>query len=311
MRIDAMKKMGAANSTTDSATTRSEEAIGTETNTDGDRRTTPDAHPYTETEAAAFWPLYAKVSMPAIERACRGAARSLTDNAMSAEDMQAWVDDRMMRMMREGKWPVFHDHPSPADAAQRTAEKAKLLARWAYIALSRKTFREKARQTAHLKDMSRTERLASVSRTDASIEQMEEVNDSLDRLRKSISVKTRLAVAASWPEADERRRVMMELGVSGEDAEAMMQRVEDGEVKANTLDQMRSRSRREIRGILGNGLGMVVLIVGVLVALMSSASPVMAGEQTGGRPGKKPSLDAGAAMVDQAMRGEQTGGRPG
>lgn len=285
--------------------------------TDGDEQAQDvptAATPYNEAEAAAFWPLYAQVAMPAIERACRGAARSLTDNAMSAEDMQAWVDDRMMRMLREGKWPVFHDHPTPADAAQRVADKARLLARWAYIALSRKTFRTKARQAAHLRDMSRTERLASVSRTDAPMEQLEEVNSSLDRLRKSISAKTRLQVAASWPEADERRRVMMELGVSGEDAEAMMQRVEDGEVKANTLDQMRSRSRREIRGIMGNlsgGMGLLMLIVTTMVVLFSSVAPAMAGEQTGGRPGGKPSRDAAMSAADQSSRGEQTGGRPG
>ncbi|MGE3108695.1 MAG: hypothetical protein AB7G11_06080 [Phycisphaerales bacterium] len=271
-----------------------------------------DPNPYNEREASEFWPLYARVAMPAIERACRAAARSLTDHAMSAEDMQAWVDDRMMRMLREGKWPVFHDHPSPADAAHRTAEKAKLLARWAYIALSRKTFREKARQAAHLRDMSRTERLASVSRTDASLEQLEEVNDSLDRLRKSISAKTRLQVAASWPEADERRRIMMELGVSGDDAEAMMQRVEDGQVKANTLDQMRSRSRREIRGILGGSMGLALVVITALMMVLAGSTPAMAGEQTGGRPGGKPQRDSAASCVaDHGFRGEQTGGRPG
>lgn len=274
-----------------------------------------DPTPYNEQEAAAFWPLYAKVSQPVIERACRGFSRALTDNAMSSEDMAAWVDDRVWKMLRQGKWPVFHDHPTPADAAQRVADKARLLARWAYVALSRQTFRRKAREANHLREMGRVERLATVSRTDAAPEQMEEVNNALDMLRKSISDKTRLQVAASWHDAEERRHVAMELGVEGDDAEAMLQRVEDGAMKTNTLDQMRSRSRREIRGILGgmgsNGLGMLVLVIGVLAVIFGSAAPAVAGEQTGGRPGGKPGRDAGIQQVDTVVRGEQTGGRPG
>ena len=45
-----------------------------------------------------FWNHYAKVAQPAIERACRSFSRSLTDNAMSVEDMVAWVDDRVWKM---------------------------------------------------------------------------------------------------------------------------------------------------------------------------------------------------------------------
>jgi len=275
-----------------------------------------DPNPYNAKELEAFWPLYARRGQPAIERACRGYSRAMTDNAMSVEDMAAWVDDRVMKMVHEGKWPVFHDHPTPEAAAERIVEKARLLARWAYIALSRQTFRRKAREAKHMKEMGRTELLASVSRTDAGMEQLEEVNNSLDRLRASISAKTRLQVAASWTEADERRRVALELGVTDEDADAMLDRVDDGAIKANTLDQMRSRSRREIRGILGasgnRALTIGLLIVGVLMSVFGSVAPAMAGEQTGGRPGGKPSMrsDAIVVHVDSASRGEQTGGRP-
>jgi hypothetical protein len=238
----------------------------------------------------------------------------MTDNAMSVEDMAAWVDDRVMKMVRQGKWPVFHDHPTPAEASQRIVEKARLLARWAYIGLSRQTFRRKAREAKHMKDMSRTELLASVSRTDANLEQLEVVNNSLDKLRASISAKTRLQVAASWPEADERRRVAVELGVTDEDADAMLDRVDAGELKANTLDQMRSRSRREIRGIMGgSALTIGLMIVGVLFTVFGNVAPAMAGEQTGGRPGGKPSMNTAAKVVSMnaTYRGEQTGGRPG
>lgn len=276
-----------------------------------------DPNPYNRVELDAFWPLYARSGQPAIERACRGFSRAMTDNAMSVEDMAAWVDDRVMKMVRQGKWPVFHDHPTPAQAAERIVEKARLLARWAYIALSRQTFRRKAREAKHMKEMGRTELLASVSRTDAGMEQLEEVNNSLDKLRASISAKTRLQVAASWPEADERRRVALELGVTDEDADAMLDRVDDGAMKANTLDQMRSRSRREIRGILGSSGGsaltIVVMLIGVLAVVFGSVAPAVAGEQTGGRPGGKPSMNAAGKIVsvESAFRGEQTGGRPG
>lgn len=273
-----------------------------------------DPNPYNQHELAAFWPLYAKSGQPAIERACRGFSRAMTDNAMSVEDMSAWVDDRVMKMVREGKWPVFHDHPTPAIAAERIVEKSRLLARWAYIALSRQTFRRKAREARHMKEMSRTELLATVSRTDAGLEQLEQVNNSLDKLRASISAKTRLQVAASWPEADERRRVALELGVTDDDAEAMLERVDSGAMKANTLDQMRSRSRREIRGIMGSSpLTIALMVLGVLATVFGSAVPASAGEQTGGRPGGKPSITAPSRLVSpgSAQRGEQTGGRPG
>jgi len=275
-------------------------------------RVPADPTPYNDVEAAAFWPLYARVSQPAIERACRGFSRSLTDNAMSDQDMTAWVDDRVWKMQREGKWPVFHDHPTPETAAARLADKARLLARWAYVALSRKTFRRKAREASHLREMSRAEKLACVSRTDADLERLENVNASLDSLRSAISEKTRMQVAASWQDADERRRVAMELGLDGDAVDEMMDRVESGEIRANTLDQMRSRSRREIRGVLGGGfLAGLLMLLSVMAVTFAAPSVAQAGEQTGGRPGGK-RTDAGLVIgADHALRGEQTGGRPG
>jgi hypothetical protein len=276
----------------------------------------PDGPVMAAAEQEEFWRLYAKVAMPAIERSCRGFSRALTDNAMSAEDMTAWVDERVWKMLRKGAWPVFHDSPSPQEAAERLAQKSKLLARWAYMGLSRSTWRRKAREAKYLSGMSRSERLAAVSSTPADLERMDEVHEDLERIRKAVSAKTRTQAAASWHEPEDRRRIAMVLGVTGPGEEAVIARAETGEIKANTLDQMRSRTRKEIRSILkGPGATVLVLIVSML-ALVLGAAPAQAGEQTGGRPGGRAEVGAvksGAIMSGHALlarEGEQTGGRP-
>lgn len=268
---------------------------------------------YTQAQQNEFWTLYARIAQPAIERACRAGARALTDHAMSAEDMVAWVDDRVWRMLREagvggeGGWPVFHDGPTPADAAQRLAEKSKLLARWAYLALSRKTWRRKAREAKYLKGMSRVERLAAVEPAEVDFEHFEQVQADLERIRDSVSDKARANMAASWQDPEDRRRIAAALGATDAAADALIARAEAGEIKANTLDQMRSRSRREVRSALGRTIGRVLVLAVGIGAMLLATAPTVAGEQTGGRPGVRPeaSRDAGA------YAGEQTGGRPG
>lgn len=265
--------------------------------------------PMTPEQQDEFWRCYAKVAMPAIERACRSFARSLTDNAMSAEDMQAWVDDRVWKMARRASWPVFHDNPTPTAAADRIVEKAKLLARWAYIALSRQTWRRKAREAKLINGMSRSERLASVSSAPVDFEKFEQIAEDLDRVRKSVSSKVRAQVAASWQETEERRRIALALEAIAPADDALLDKAEKGEIKPNTLDQMRCRTRKEIRSILRPGATLLAMIVSATLAVLATPAPVEAGEQTGGRPGR--TVEAGGHTDPSVSRGEQTGGRPG
>jgi hypothetical protein len=270
--------------------------------------------PMNQAQQDEFWQLYAKVAQPAIERSCRSFARALTDNAMCVEDMQAWVDDRVWKMVRRAAWPVFHDNPTPAAAAERVAEKAKLLARWAYVALSRQTWRRKAREAKLINGMSRSERLASVSSAPADFEKFEELGRDLDRVRSAISPRVRAQVAASWQETADRRRVALALDATTPADDALLDKAESGEIKANTLDQMRCRSRRDIRSILKPrsphpGAAVIAMVLSATLALFTSAAPAFAGEQTGGRPGR-PAVTQTAPAHDVA-RGEQTGGRPG
>jgi hypothetical protein len=265
--------------------------------------------PMSQVEQDEFWRLYAANAMPAIERACRSFARSLTDNAMSAEDMQAWVDDRVWKMARRAAWPVFHDSPTPAVAAERVVEKSKLLARWAYIALSRQTWRRKAREARLINGMSRSERLASVSSAPVDFEKFEQIAEDMERVRSAVSAKVRAQVAASWQDPEERRRVALALDAVAPADDALIAKAEKGEIKPNTLDQMRCRTRKEIRSILRPGSALLAMIVSAVLALLATPSPAQAGEQTGGRPGH-PSATAPHVAGD-AFRGEQTGGRPG
>ena len=263
--------------------------------------------PMTEAQQNEFWNHYARIAQPAVERACRSFARALTDNAMSAEDMQAWVDDRVWMMVRRAAWPVFHDNPEPLAAAQRVAEKSKLLARWAYVALCRQTWRRKAREAKLINGMSRSERLAAASSAPADFEAFEEIAMDLERVRTTVNAKVRAQVAASWQDPSERRRVALALDATSPADEALIERVERGEIKPNTLDQMRCRTRKDIRSTLRPPhAGMILMVLSVLVGILGMTPRVVAGEQTGGRPER---ADMGMAQADVA-RGEQTGGRP-
>lgn len=267
--------------------------------------------PMNQAQQDEFWKLYAKTAQPAVERACRSFARTLTDNAMCVEDMQAWVDDRVWKMVRRAAWPVFHDSPTPSVAAERVAEKAKLLARWAYIALSRQTWRRKAREAKLINGMSRSERLASVSSAPVDFEKFEEIGRDLDRVRSAISPRVRAQVAASWQDTAERRRIALALEVTSQADDTLLDKADSGEIKPNTLDQMRCRSRRDIRSILKprDGAALFAMVLSAAIALLGSAPSAFAGEQTGGRPGR-PSVTS-VVPAGEIARGEQTGGRPG
>lgn len=271
---------------------------------------------FTPQQHEEFWRLYCERIQPAVERASRSASRKLTGNGMNPDDMAAWIDDRVWALQRSGRWPFFHDSPEPACAVDRIEGSIATLVRWAYLALSRKHWRRRSAETRYLAGLSRSERLAMVSSSSAPLEQQEELRDLVAQIREKVSARARVRLAASWPEEAERHRLALALDVADEPDEALIESVTSGRVAQNTVDQMRSRSRKEIRVALESAMRKAMLIVVVAAAaLLLTASPAPAGEQTGGGRGGTGQLVPQAASSPTALvlafGGEQTGGGRG
>lgn len=280
-----------------------------------------------------FWSLYAKRVRTPVERACRRLSRTLTDNAMDPDDMVAWVDQRVWKMLEAGAWPTFHDDPTPQVAVERLESNAGTLARWAHLALVRKTFRRAAREAAYERaataealsagTTSRTEALAATSGAGASFEHTEQIEADLARVRAAVAERVRQRMAASWSEPGERRRIAMALGVVDGATETLIESATTGDMKVNTVQQMRSRATREIRAIMGSAARAAgALALAAFMALGVSPSSTFAGEQTGGRGGRGgrvvepaihaqvgPEIGSSALRAENIAKEEQTGGR--
>ncbi len=271
-----------------------------------------------------FWKLYNDDARPRLEAACRSLSRSLTDNTMDADEMMAWVDDRMWKMLLKDQAPTFHDNPTPEKAVQRLARNAGVIARWSYLALCRKHWRLQARKRQHLAGMSRIEKLSSMPGADQ-YEHDEQVQHDLATLREKIKPRVRAQLAASWPEQSEKQRIALALGATSASDDELIKRTDEKTMNLNTIQQMRSRARKQAQAAVQkvltpaaklSTLGMIVLVAASFVLV----SPVIAkgGEQTGGRGGKgnlstqnlaTPQLLA--TNTSRAGGGEQTGGGRG
>jgi len=316
-----------------------------------------------------FWNIYAASVQPAVERACQAVSRARTDNGMPVEDMQAWIDEKVWSMLLCDQEPFFDGFTtgdrSPQESAARLERGAGLLARWAYLALSRSFWRRKNRERRYAEALGaptstaakplpqavqassasstagagsirtgpapagRAAALAMVNREEAPMEANERIAEDLAKLRDRLDTKTKARLAATWPERGERKRVAMALGVTDEETDRLIDDVSEGRVRANTVDQWRSRSRtRAIDAARGGARGGAVIrpllmVIALVAALLLSASVARA-EQTGGRGGRAevnaiiqidtPSSHTHATIVaasDIGLRSEQTGGRGG
>lgn len=287
-----------------------------------------------------FWRLYEKQVRTPVERACRRLSRTRTDNAMDPDDMIAWVDQRVWKMLETAAWPTFHDSPTPEVAIERLVSNAGTLARWAHLALVRKTFRREAREAAYEKTMAvealakstmtRTEVLASTSGAGAAFEKNEAINADLAKVRAAVAERIRQKMAASWTEPGERQRVAMALGVTDESTDELIESATTGDMKVNTVQQMRSRATREIRSIMQGSAGRLGKAVGAIaiaafLALSVNPTSAYAGEQTGGRGGSRGGRGVQMSQIEDSghkdpsvglspssiAREEQTGGRGG
>lgn len=259
-----------------------------------------------------FWRLYELKARGPIEAACRRASAKLSDSTMDPADLIAWVDTRVWRMLERGAWPTFHDDPSPEAAVDRIVENAGTLARWAYLGLNRKHWRRAEREQRYLGGMSRAERLAAVSTVGNGFEKGEAIQAGLAKVRASLSDSMKAKIAASWPEKDERRRVAEALGATRPEDDELIRRTTEGEIKENTVQQMRSRARKRLSELFQSAAPMLV-IGAVILAIGVAAAPSHAGEQSGGRKGGNRSADLVAVMPGDAVAadGEQSGGRGG
>lgn len=255
-----------------------------------------------------FWQLYERDARSAIEGACRSAAARMSDGTMDPADLIAWVDTKVWRMLEKGSWPTFHDDPTPEVAIERIRSNARTLARWAYLAQSRKHWRRTEREQDYIGGLSRTERLAAVSTVGNGVEQSEQLKADLAKVRDSLSDSLKGKIAASWPEKDERRRVAAALGATRPEDEALIEKTLNGDIKENTVQQMRSRARKRLAELF-QGVAPSIMALTAALALGLAAAPVEAGEQSGGRGGA--SLDAGGLAGEVVMEGEQSGGRKG
>lgn len=272
-----------------------------------------------EQHQSEFWRLYEQDARQAIERACTRASRSLSDSTMDVFDMVAWCDDRVWRMLRHDQAPTFHDDPTPREAIDRIVANARTLARWAYLALSRQHWRRMERTKEVVAALSRTERLASVKATSVDLEKREEIETRLAEVRDSVSEKVRRRAAASWQDLAERHRLAQALGTTDQDSQELLDNTMHGDMKPNTIEQMRSRSLRRLREVMAESTKVVktLLIVGVTVVALGASSDAFAGEQSGGRRGDKSMQEARSAASIAAWTncaesgGEQSGGRGG
>lgn len=256
-----------------------------------------------------FWSMYEREVRPAIERTCRSTSRSRTDSTMDIDDMIAWIDTKVWKMLESDVSPTFHDDPSAELAIERLKTHASTLSRWAYLALCRKHFRHLNRSSEYISGLSQAQRLAATSAVDTTIEDRADLDDALNSLRESLSSNDKQKLAASWIEKPDRHRVAMVLGATRKEDDRMITKASGGGMNENAVQQMRSRARKRAAEILeAAAKSSALLIVSLFIFTASIASnPAIAGEQTGGRKGKMtaPSMQSSSAVIP----GEQTGGR--
>lgn len=238
-------------------------------------------------DEALFWRLYEQQARTPVERACRGASRRLGDGSMDVDDMVSWIDQRVWRMQSKSAWPVFHEDPTAEEAVERVLGHVNTLARWSYLALMRQHWRRLEREGRVAGELTRTEKLALARAAPGAFERHEEAAARLAEIRAKLDSKLKARLAASWAEPEERKRIAMALGATGEEDDKLIDEVTFGGIKRNTVEQMRSRSLRRSREVMNASKKLLVLAVAA-VALFLGAGEARAssGEQTGGRGGK-------------------------
>ncbi|MEM9374291.1 MAG: hypothetical protein AAGA55_11680, partial [Planctomycetota bacterium] len=169
-------------------------------------------------------------------------------------------------------------------------------------------------------ELSRVEHLAFTRRADAPIEQREAIDEAITRVRSTLSDSVRQKLAASLQDKSARRRSALALGATRREDDRLINQIEAGLFKENTVQQMRSRARKHASEALGSVIRLPLVLLAALVAVGLTSLPAEAGEQSGGRKGTGRSApieillspttppQQGGLLMPTA-RGEQSGGR--
>ncbi len=266
-----------------------------------------------------FWQLYQSKVRPVVERSCRHASRTLTDSTMDIDDMTAWVDTKVWKMLENDGSPTFHDDPSIDQAIERLMTHASTLARWSYLALCRKHFRRLNRSSQYINGLSQAQRLAMTSAVDTTIEDRAELDEAINSLKTELSANDKQKFAASYIDKSDRQRIAMVIGATRREDDRLITKTTGGGMNENAVQQMRSRARRRAAEILQNAAKTPVFMLATLVLLSLSVSTptAVAGEQSGGRKGSRTDTQSIQTLFHSTQHatqypctdGEQTGGR--
>ncbi|MEM8756196.1 MAG: hypothetical protein AAGF47_00250 [Planctomycetota bacterium] len=233
-----------------------------------------------------FWALYEPDLRQHLERACSAHLRRV-GGPVDPDDMVSWAAQRVWKMLRDRPNQIIEDGVTAEQAAERVKTAAPLLARWAYLAHIRKEARHAERERAS-EDLEAVRRLSAVRAEPGAFERKQGVADALAAVRARASAQLRGRLAATWPAADERARIQSALDAQRDEDDDLRDRVNSGDLKENTVHQMRSRSLKAARDLFRDAGRFLPLIAVAAFVAAAFAGSAMAndddgGEQTGGK----------------------------
>ncbi len=243
----------------------------------------------TTTFAERFWELYAASCRPAIESACLTHLRRTGHSAVDPDDMISWIDCRVWKLVRERPAELLDESLTPEEAAERVARASVMLARWAYMALVRSASKRAQRERA-AEDLEMVMQLGQAHSSVHQLERDETTSQAINDLRTKLGAELRGRLAASWKQPEERARIAAALGAIRPEDERLRDQVFAGEIKTNTVEQMRSRSLHRSRDLMKSIRRSFAVMLVLLSAALLTTAPAYAsgggsdgGEQTGGR----------------------------
>lgn len=242
------------------------------------------------TFAEKFWDLYAERCRASIESACVTHLRRTGNTSIDLDDMISWIDCRVWRLVRERPAELLDESLSPEEAADRIGRASSMLARWAYMALVRSSSRRCERERA-TEDIEMVMELARSRSTSSTLEKNEATASALNELRTKLGAELRGRLAASWKQPDERTRIAEALDAKRPEDESLLDSINAGQLRTNTVEQMRSRSLSRSRDIMKSIRRSIALLAVMLSVAFITTAPAYAtngggddgGEQTGGR----------------------------